>query len=359
MNRGQFGFNKGLRAGAFRGLSHRRYIDYPILGFESIPGIAQALFTVSTGNAISYCFKAPRTGSIDAAWVSFSSVSGSPTIQVGLEGVVARAPDGTYKAGGNAFASLAPPTSSSIQTNLWRSFGTPAFVTAGDLLAVTVRYISGLTSATVRYGYFNGGVVRDAAFNFPAYFTAAVWTPEPGFTALAARYTDGTIVGTPTQGSLVNWSNATNPQYVGTAWTCPMDCLLDRVIIPASRTDASGDDQMIECWENGNPRPFASFFMDQSELTSLSSAPSILYFPSDQPAKAGSVYRATIRPLTATSSQRVMAHYFNSSKDRDAYGAGRMKYTTAQTPGNWTDTDNAFATITFGIKSIVIPSGTP
>lgn len=356
MNSGLYGLQRPPNAssGLF-GSKPRRLIDNVMMDPWS-QGIGYTTTTKvvdnsSGGNGVAECFFAPKTGTIDAIWCTFSAISATPVVRVGLEGFSARAPDGTYKAGGAASVDVTAAVYSSTApvTGYWRVLGTPAFVTQGDKLAATIRWVSG-TSATAIYASA-GNVVGGNDAGYPSFFTLltnGTWaTPIAGRSALAVRYTDGTIYGSP----LVSDGMVSSTGARGDAWFCPIDCVIDRLFIGTVR-DTTATSLIIELWEDNNPTPFFSLTVTSSDVFSTTGGGVICIPPFA--AKAGSVYRKTIRnPGSATQINPVFR--FASAADRDAYGATRHKFTTMGASGQWVDTENSFGSLGFIIRSIGVP----
>jgi hypothetical protein len=297
---------------------------------------SQVTASVASGTGCGMIFVAPKTGTIDAVYVGITATSGSPTITVGLEGATStRSPDGTYKNSGNAKVDLVNPSTGGA----WRTLGATASVTAGDNLATTVRYSSG-TSATIA----NTISSETCDHPFGVTLSGGTWSQGSGIPLVAARYTDGTVVGAAGTSATVNsWGNGTTPLLRGNLWVPPMDCKVYGAVV-TMRLNVAGGSAKVSVYDG------TTLLVSQTLTQAVTSGTNnpgthYVYFP-EQSLTAGGSYRFVLEPTTAATIGGFGQFDFVDSTGRDGYKASLLTGTTANTAGGaWTDTSNRMYSI--------------
>lgn len=288
-------------------------------------------------------FYAPKTGTITKIGVLQTAKTGTgPTYRYGVEGVTTtRAPDGTYKNAGNAYVDAADPATAFA----WRTLGASVSVTAGDLIAATVRYQSG----TIDGSNFITVAVRTTqsitqAHPYALTLTAGAWATSLGCPCIALQYDDGTVIfGVTAASSLTNnspWTSASSPVYRGTKWTPGVTCQLVGCWIGARVPDTFDFNILLYVGTASSPAVTVPVVPDLGVGTNAGANPFYIPIPPTT-LSSGTVYRLVIEPIAVVSPTTFVNVNF---PDADALAAywGDLKGTTgvAGSPPTWTDYDN-------------------
>ena len=313
----------------------------PPWGLTSSSFTTQALDASTDGAGA--IFYVPKTGTIDRIGVLQTAKAGTaPTYRYGVEGVTTtRAPDGTYLNAGNAYVDAADPATAFA----WRTLGATASVTAGDLVAATVRYQTGTVDASnfstlaVRVG---SGITQFHPFGLT--LTAGTWAATTnGQPCIALRYDDGDVIfGTVPASSLANtaWNSGSSPIYLGTKWTPAVTCRLVGCWVCIRVPDNNTHNIRLYAGTASSPEFTVDFDSDTGIANNTTANASYIPVPPTT-LTAGAVYRLVLEPTTANNNTTFAHAVFADADAQAAYG-GELKGTSgvAGSPPTWTDYDN-------------------
>ena len=311
-----------------------------------------------TNDSSSLVFLAPKTGTITKIYAYFTAATGTPTISGSIQGVAARAPNGTVLNAGAATVSLTPSAAA------WSTFtlGTPADVTAGESYAACVRYVSGATSATVLRGFSNTASLYGNPYgtNENAGVSTSTDTIIP---AIAVEYSDGVVIGFPALSTSIatSWttSGAASTLRRGMKWT-PTDAVTIDALFVGFIRPADAFDFAVEVYEGSNTSPVRSVTLEGDVDVSATSAPVWILVPFTALAlSAGTAYRFTVRPTTTTAPTGAFRMDFNGANGFNSnVGGSEWSYTTGNEPlTTWTDTANQYVAIIPRITEVASGGG--
>lgn len=292
----------------------------------------------ANNDGFGFVFKAPKSGDISKVLFAVNAVDGTPpTYRVGLEGVSSRAPDGTYLTSGTAYVDQ----SSWSTGTAWQTLGAAATVSAGDLVAATIRYQTGTVDASNNVqvsGQTQIGLAQSGN-PYTCVLTAGSWAV--GNTAMVAlasvQYSDGTILSCNPAATVSNnsWSSASSPRYRGNKFTPPVDARIFGAWFQMRAGDTS--DWSIELYEGTDSSPIVSAAVDWSECVAGTGQIYTVFVPFEPTAlTGGTAYRIIANPTTTNANTYFGQLSFVDSDSAAAY-AGMLSGSTASTAGSWTD----------------------
>ena len=321
----------------------------PLTVVSAVPTLALDSVT----DAFAALFLAPKTGTINQIWVRCSAVTSSPVYRAGVEGVSAtKTPSGTYLSSGNAYVDFTPTVGSE-----WRTLTNSVSVTRGDTLAATVRYQSGTIGGS-NFATFASNITPQG-FNNPhsAYLsnTTGSWAIATNWPNIALQYDDGSVFGFGADSvTSVSWNSSSNPLVRGNLFSPSVDCYLSGVAA-LCRLQLSNASARVAIYDGTTELESITHSFD---LVSNTGNPSIVYWPVRRLLSAGSSYRFTIEPTTASNLQTFYDIVFNSSLMQSTLCMGNLTKSTSTTRGGaWTDTANSVFSIWPIIGSVDVSSG--
>lgn len=294
-----------------------------------------------SGEFIGQSFLAPKSGTINRCGVRVMAVNGScPDMNIGITGRNASGiPDGT-PAGGSAAQLFSPAAGWQ-----WVTLGTPAVVTAGDIL-----YVQLWEGGTPPSGANNLTVAWDEMFDEPntvdrldmAYrflgFGSWNYSPVP----VAYSYNDGSVYGFAcTNYADEIFDSADTPDEVGCRFVVPFDCTCVGILAHLGAVTANGAfearlynsiDTVLATWTCTDTdkiftRGLKSFPIAPVDLTALAT------------------YRVTIRSTHASATLVVSGLKFNAAGDQAHVfqDGGNWDKTERTDLGAWTNTTDEVA----------------
>lgn len=312
-----------------------------------------ALFTADSGafpatqaldgttDGIACIFMCPKDGSIDRVGVFITAVNGSsPTYILGLESLTGDEPSGSYLGG------VSP---ASVETTLSAGYNEvsldfPFTVAAGAVYALTVRHASGTADGVNNVvAAFERNSVLEHTLPYPGRLDTGSWTMNSsGENAFGGvRYDDGQYVpGLVVESAALSnetYNSGSSPGYRGLLWEdIPFDC----DIVGAQLHMRTGAvDWDIECYLNasGSADASSSTSSDYNNVNGQQGYRLIMFDPVS--ASAGDDVRLILRPTSGSNIAYNMISEFPNADALTARNPG-MCYTTASTPGTWTDYNN-------------------
>ena len=249
-------------------------------------------------------FIAPKTGSITGIGSNITAKAGTaPTYRFAIEGIAndADEPDGTIKGVGNsAYVDAADPATGFA----WRTLGTALSVTAGDKLAVTIRYTGSSTidaSNCVTVALRLPLLQTSTFFPYCATLTGGTWASVSYPPCVCVRYSDGYVpISMCAYSALAteSWSTSvTAGRYRGTKWTPPFDCRCVGVNVAARF--AATTDFNVKVFSGTNTTPVATVAVEPDECipTFSNYGVAMFYLPAFT-MTAGTIYRFVVEPTT-------------------------------------------------------------
>jgi hypothetical protein len=242
-------------------------------------------------------FVAPKAGNISAVGFPCTAVAGSPALDVRLEGVTAGLPSGTL-AGTNTNATYSPTLTN---TFVWTTLTAALAVSAGDLFAAAIAYISG-TSATVSYANGGYGAGIPSGLPYPVVQPTGTWATSGHYPMVAVKYDDGTIIRGCVPASQITNSNlqsGTNPNERATRFTAPVGSTLlgVRIMLSIGTTSAYS----LNLYSGTNTSPVSGGTITVAAGRGVTSTPSmvVLHFAAPLTLTAGQQYALSVLATAA------------------------------------------------------------
>lgn len=321
-------------------------------GLLSTPGIStdRAERLDASDEYIAFTFIADRDGTIDRVKICVRAVVGSsPTYRVGIEGPATSSNyvigDGTYLASGNAYAD------STLSAGFQEfTLGAGVTVSRGDECTVTVRHQSGtIDGSNYAQVVVYGGTANTWSTPLVVWYTGTLLGAGGRTPACSVRYGAGqwqSLMGAIDQTN-ISWTSASSPLYRGNAMPLASSIEIDAVAIMGRMTTNQVHNVHLYRGSESSPVLTQSIVAAYAFRGGISGhylpiAPTVL--------TGGHTWRVIIEPTTANGWSNCLSMDFDSADEREAV-CGGMYYTTASTPGTWTDATNRVAPI------VVVPSG--
>lgn len=328
-----------------------------VSGFERVPfsiatvdgsGMSFSNFTMDeNGDHCGAILVIPKTGTLTKIGIRLGTVTTSDTLLVALEGVDATTgrPDGTITPTGASGTVSGLTTSNTYWVSL--NGGTGVSVTAGTIVAVTVRWNS-YVSGNVAIAY--GGSLNFGALGLPYTYTynntGAVWTLVQSKPNFGFEYSDGTIEPVfdclpAASANTVNWNNTSNPDRRGLRFSIPYKAA---VVGVTTLVDMDGGCSLL-FYDSDGTTLLETITYDPDIRSSQTTQR--LYFPFSTPRTLSidTFYRAVILPASATNNSIINLVVVNdgSNQAMNAVDGGvNFHYTTCNgAPANeaaWTQT---------------------
>lgn len=300
-------------------------------------------------------FFAPSADTITQLGVNVSAISGSPNLEISLQGVSNGVPDGTIKASGNAKATWAAATGWTWQT-LTSSY-TP---TAGENLAYVVKLTSG-TSATINVrisgtpGHPCGVTFDNATATTTRLASIAVW----GAKGSGTTWCWGHPVSTGNTTGITNASTIeSGMEFTVPSWCSTMAIGGARVLARLTSTATSVEVGIYAGGNAGDTTRAASVTVTGNDVQQVSALVPIVVWWSPQTFNAGDKFRIATRVTagtmneygyTVTATEDLLAH-------AGIWGNGVLMR-SRRTTGNWTDSTTNLVFIEPIATDVTIPSG--
>jgi len=315
----------------------------------------------ATNDGVGAIFLAPKAGNISKLFCNITAKTGTaPTYRLGLETpTTTRQPDGTILGSGTAKVDLTNPSTGAA----WRTLDTPLAVTAGQPLAITMRYQSGTVDAsnfaTVSYATQNFAQVF--GLPYPLSLTAGTWARNVvQCPSLSAQYDDGEAVCgmfTPTANATNSqWNSGSNPLYRGSKWTPPVGVRLWGVCVMIREPDNA--DFRVKVFEGSNTTPILTSTTIDADVLSANNAGIYVYRIPFTPTQLtqDTIYRFVVEPTTTNNNSSFVQWPMIDASGMAAVWGG-LSLTTSPSAISWTDTATTIAPVVPVIDQIITSGG--
>lgn len=317
-------------------------------------GVSLSTFTLNeTADYYAVVFRAPHTDTIAKAFVNIASVSGSPTVEISIQGVSSGVPDGTIKSSGSAKKQFAASAGAS-----WQTLDATYSPTQGELLAVVVKLISG-TSATINVRISGGTSLFPAGFTYDNATATKTPVGSPPIWGIKGAGTDWCHGNPISSSATTNVTTAsvieTGAVFVSPSWST-LRLIGVRVLF---RLNASSTAEIRVYSGNGaaDTTVAQSISVDVSELYSSASVLFASFFFPAVTISPSSGFRISVRTTAGTYVET--ANTFVDAEDAKAYGPfNGFAYRTRRTTGNWTDATNVGVSLEPIFDDVSVSSGT-
>lgn len=277
-------------------------------------------------------FRAPSTNAIAKCFVNISAISGSPNLEISIQGVSSGLPDGTIKSSGNAKNGWAAATG-----GVWQTLDSSYTPTAGELLAMVVKLTSG-TSATInaRVTGIPGAPHGVHYNNTGAVVTRLVTLPVWGIKGTGTTWCYGNPISTANSTSITTASIIES----GMVFTVPAWCASMRLVgVYALFRLNSSSSAEVRVYLGGGAADTTvaeSIAVDVSELQSLGTSLPVVFYLPPRTINAGDSFRISARCTSGTLVE--LGNTVVDAEDLMSYGPFEgSAYRSRRTTGNWTD----------------------
>lgn len=321
-------------------------------------GVSFSTFVLDeTTDYYAVIFRAPNTNAISKLFYNFSSVNGTPTAEISLQGVTSGGlPDGTILSSGNAKASWTATATAGWQT-LTSSY-TPGSV--GELLAYVVKITAGTSiTVNVRIGGSAAHLPSGVTYNNTGALTSRLTTPAVwGIKGSGTTWCHGNPISSSTTNSITTASIVEE----ACAFVVPSWCSSIRVIGVESQyrmtTSATGEIRIYNGIGAADTTVAQSITTSaaQDALSGSSTAPLRFYFP-PVTVNSGNGFRISTRS-TSSSATIHLQNTVVDNEDTQAWGPwNATNYRSRRTTGNWTDSTKDLPFFQPIIDDVTAPSG--
>ena len=304
---------------------------------------------------VSVIFSAPSSQTITQLGVNIVAVSGSPNLEISLQGVANGVPDGTIKSSGNAKAAWAAATGWTWQT-LTSSYTT----TAGELLAWVVKLTSG-TSATIncRISGTPGFPVCVTFDNATSTTTRTGTLPVWGAKGAGTSFCWGQPIATVSTTGITNASTIeSGMEFLVPSWVSSVQVAGARLLGRLTTTAASIEIGIYTGNGAGDTTRAQSITLTGNDVQTTSNpVPIVVGFP-PVTVNGGAGFRLSVRVTAGTYNE--IGFSVANTEDLLAWtgfwgnsNVGRTRRTT----GNWTDSTTNLVMIEPIVSDITVPSG--
>jgi len=290
----------------------------------------------AAGEKASCIFQIPKSGTITNIGFMTGAVTSSQTLKVGVYSLDASDDPSTTVYGGMAAGTQASPAA-----DTWYevALGTNATATAGDVVAVTIEWNATAGNLEIRQMAGNSGGIAQVGLPFNTHYTAAWSKQTTTIPCIAIKYDDGSYAEIPltlpvTAITQRYFSSGSTPDERGMKFTLPAPMRLTKFWLYQRISDVADWDFVL--YDSGN-----SVLLTQTLNHSVGATGRLKVFElsTKQSLTASSVYRAVIKPTTATSDFYIHDMTLNSVAMLDIFGGGQNFHATERTDaGAWTDT---------------------
>lgn len=305
------------------------WLPRPISGIGA-PSMNQETITTTTGK-FAYLFRIPVSGTVSKLAFYVNSVTTSATLDARLETVdlATGAPSGSlYAAGANA--NFTPTVGWTTVT-----LGTPAVVTAGDLVAVLI----GATGAATSVGFGDISTSdSNEQYPLPMRWAPSVWSKRSERPNCALEYNDGSyaaIAGVYAVSAVTNTAinTGTTPDEYALKFQLPFKARVSGFWV---YLDGDGDFDVRLIATDGTTVLKTVSFDKDVRFNGAAGLYSSL-FPSGQALSLNTDYYLSILPTTATSITLARFTYPSAAVMAAAEGGVNFREATRADAGAWTE----------------------
>lgn len=299
----------------------------------------------STTEAVGAIFKAPRDGTIDRIFIPVNAINGSPVLDVRVEQVTAKAPNGTL---------WNSPTNTTLSD--WSPSGTPKFgewvdltgtgvgasVSKGDIFAVVAQgktVSTGINDLTIAAW---SSPLGNSGFPLAVEMAASSWSINAGFPGMAARYSsseDNLILpGCPVNYSSVDIAldSGDSPDEYGVKWVEAVGGVIGEIQMVIQGLNSTAVFE-FRLYEGVTSTPsFVDNIVWELSLNRADYNSNLLRIPFPHSALVrGNTYRLTVRPQNTNPCKIILQEWEDS--DLKISGFGDADLTTCENGGAFTD----------------------
>jgi len=271
-----------------------------------------------------------KTGGTDLRMgIQATSTASGPPVQ----------PDGTWAAGGTAYATVAD---GSITANTWLRSGT-----VGGSLSMSNGDLACLVIEPENYAGSDSYLIRSIATRtqsmggIGASYNGSAWASGTQMLHLL-EFTDGTYgyigTGSPmnTVATSVTFNSSSSPDEIALKIQPSVTMGVIGICSDSPYSTATGDMQYV--LYNGTTQ-MTAVSLDAQQIPITTTNTTCGYFTSTQTLTAGGTYYASIKPTT-TNNVRVLYNTVSNSGYWSVYGGGTAtNYSSRTDAGSWSDTD--------------------
>lgn len=316
----------------------------PLAPTHNLAAGTYATFSLSGSTSyVATLMMAPKTGTITKVGAYVSAVTGTqPVWRFAIEGTTTtRVPDGTVLGSGTAKADVSGLTTGFA----WRTLDAGIAVNSGDYIAATMRYLSGTVGGSNFATICSTAVPLTRTLSpFTTTYNGTTQSPQTTGCGLCIQYSDGYVPSycLPLTAAPINnsWNSSGSPVYRGNAWTPQFNGIVGFVDICIKAADAGYFNLLI--YKNNSASADVTQLVKFNQIAAANSVYGIIRVPTNYSFTQGNTYRFILQPTTATAITSVYSYKFIDSDSQNSYAAG-LNYTSASSPGTWTDS-NAYET---------------
>lgn len=316
-----------------------------------IGGVSTATLDAST-EYMYVRWQATKTGNVSKIFCRSTGVTASPAYRVGLQGVSAGLPSGTWLgATANGYGVITPSSAGYHEITLTESVA----VTKGEMYFVVIAYDSGTIGASNRTIWAQ--YVSSSSVNMPttgsftgSHASVASWP------AIAVGYDDGSyaVNNAPFSNTNQSWSSSSSPKWRGTKFVAPCTFKADRVLLNM-RGNAGGDFKILIV-KGAASTADHEVTIDVDAIMNAAANRCVFELGTNYQFDEGETYRIFIEPTTTTAINTLNRYDFYNASFRQLV-AGIYSFCTATALGTNSDFDAAFVPLQPLVSEIVVPAG--
>ena len=288
----------------------------------------------ATGHKYAAIVRIPVTGNITTVSFMTGTVTTSDTLSVGLETVDATTGDPS----GTAYGGSVPGTVSGLATNTIYevTLGTQASATAGDYVAIVIKYNS-YVAGNLQIRGMDNTATMPTGLPYNDLFTTA-WVKDTDATPIvtlgySGSYYDMGALGTRVPVS-TTFSSSSTPDEIGNKFTLPWPVRVSMFVI---WIDADGAVDIV-LYDSDGTTALATVSIDDNIRGSANNARYVLPLASKVSLVKDTAYRLVVKPTTTTG-VNIKEITAESIAMLDQLPGGRNCFRTSRTDaGAWTDT---------------------
>lgn len=297
------------------------------LWFPWISTGTASLLMDAAGEMVAMAVQIPKTGNIAKFHARIATVTSSQSLTGSVQSLDASGlPDGTPIQSGTH----AVPAS-----NTWATFdfGTDYAATKGQFKAFVIAWTG--TAGNLNIAADNATLTLRAANNYPLLFTAS-WAKQARTPIVILEYDDGSFAhlpgAVPGVTTNVDYNTGSTPDEAALRFSLPIPMTVSGIMY-AGRMNGDVDLVLYS-----GTTALATCSIDKDFNVGTGDGVFMGLFETPQALTASTVYRAAVKPSTATS---VRLFYFDASSNNwlDQYDGGKECYWSQRTDaGAWSDT---------------------
>lgn len=301
-------------------------------------------------------FTVPESQTITQLGVNIATATGSPVLEISLQGVSNGIPDGTIKSSGNAKTSW---TATSGWT--WQTLTSSYAATAGELLCWVVK-LTGGTSAVIncRISGTPGFPVNITFDNTLGTTTRTSAMPVWGAKGSGTSWCWGAPISTTGQTSITNASTVESGMLLTMpSWFTSAQVIGVRSVNRWQTTGTSVEFGIYSGGAAGDTTRAQTVTLTGNDVQATASQlPVFVYFPAPVTINGGASFRISGRVTAGTWIE--LNHSVAATEDMLAWTSfwgNSNAQRTRRTSGNWTDSNTNLVFIEPIIGDITVPSG--